>query len=282
MAKFFTTGAMPVFLVLAVAVSALSMMMRRSSKGQRRFAEGKVTGITGRKGHGKTIFGVHELLRHVNGKHYCRECSKNLGHRAAHQGTIASNGNLMLSGIAAERYVHVESWSDLLDLPHGTLVMLDEVQNGWAPATAGQVFPELPQWILTQCRKLHIEVIWITQDWGNVSAGLRRLTDEIARCHKSYFRQMAVRFYDIAAGTPNFKEKPLWKYSYRVTSELANSYDTYELLKPSTIAASSITVEAAEQMITRRRGGVHPTESGALPDVTIHASWAPTVDTALT
>ena len=224
-------GVLPVLGLIAVATLALYVVTQHASKGERKFQEGRVVGVTGKKGHGKTIFGVHELLRHVNGRYPCRECSTLEGRRVNHDGHIATNGSISVPEHLAARVHHLTNWDDVKALPHGCLVMLDEVHlMGWAPALAGQTLPADVQWILSQCRKLHLEIMWISQDLGNVSAGLRRQTDEIARCQKSYFRRMSISFFEIVGGVPQFNAKAAWKYAYRVTSKLAASYDTYELL----------------------------------------------------
>ena len=224
-------GVLPVLGLIAVATLVLYVFTQLASKGERKFQEGRVVGVTGKKGHGKTIFGVHELLRHVNGRYPCRECSTLEGRRVNHDGHIATNGSINVPEHLASRVHHLTNWDDVKALPHGCLVMLDEVHlMGWAPAQAGQTLPADVQWILSQCRKLHLEIMWISQDLGNVSAGLRRQTDEIARCQKSYFRRMSISFFEIVGGVPQFNAKAAWKYAYRVTSKLAASYDTYELL----------------------------------------------------
>lgn len=230
-------GLLPVMGLIAAATAVLLLFTRASMKGDRRFSEGRVLGITGKKGHGKTIFGVHELLRHVGRRYYCRKCSDATGVKTFHTGHIASNGSLFLSAELRPLFHRVSSWADLADgaeglLPHGTLIMVDEAHlAGWAPAQAGQVLPPDVQHLLSQCRKYCYEIMWISQDLGNVSSGLRRQTDEIARCQRSYFRQMRISFFEIVGGVPQFAAKPSWRYGYRVTKRLGRSYNTYELLE---------------------------------------------------
>lgn len=252
------------FVVAALFVAALcgllGLLMRASSQGARVFQEGHVTGVVGRKGHGKTLFSVHEMLRHVGTPIRCRECSAVEGKAVRHAGFIATNGGLKVPGGKDHLYRHVESWNDLLDLPHGTLVVIDEAHL-WAPATNNTSLLPHVRWLLSQCRKLHIEIMWVSQRESRVTVGLRDQTDELAICRKSYLRQMKVSFYEPEMARVK-GEKALWVYRYRVTKKLAAAYDTYELLKPE---GDDVDSQSAHLRAVSNKRGVRETDGAEAP-----------------
>lgn len=213
---------------LASLVTALlALGMRFTSTGARLFREGRVTGIVGRKGHGKTLFSVHEMLRHVGRRIPCKDPSCPDKY---HRGVIASNGALNLPPDLASLFIAVDGWDDLLTLPHGTLVVIDEAHL-WAPAIAGRELPAHVRWYLSQCRKLHHEVVWVSQHEDRVALNLRRQTDEIGICARGMFRKMKVDFFDVE-DVRKRGVRPQWTFRYRVSKKLASAYDTYALLQP--------------------------------------------------
>lgn len=239
-----TSGLWAITLFLCAAAAVLGLMMRSSSTGPRRLREGVVTLIVGRKGHGKSLYAVHEMLRTVGTRCWCRECETH------HPVTIASNVTLRLP--PSVPFVHVGEWSDIVAefedddgvrrnlclLPHCTLLVLDEVHLGFAPATQGVQLPRAVRWFLAQVRKLHVEVIGISQHEDRVSLGFRRQTDEVGVCQRGMFRRMRVRLYEpelvgkARTGPARGANavRPNWVFHYRVTRKLSRAYDTYELL----------------------------------------------------
>lgn len=210
---------------MGVLVVVLAYVGRALSRKSRPMIEGRVTGVVGRKGHGKTLFAVHEMLRCVGRKQVCKLCSRTQGRRVTHRVHVASNVAVAVDPAKAHLFRHVRNVEDLYDLPHMTLIVLDEVQLWWPARQGGQLPPRAIEW-LTQCRKLVQEVIWISQHEDRVVLGLRRLTDLIGICKRVGFGWMAVTWYQ-----PENLRKPKaeeFRYRYRVTKRLAAAYDTYE------------------------------------------------------
>lgn len=253
----------PAFLGLCLLV--MGAFMRRSSTGPRKFREGRVTAIVGGKGFGKSLFCVHELLRHVGRPVRCRECG------TKHPGHIASNSGIKLPKAQERLYHHVAKWSDVIQfrvdddgkrvgfspLPHGTLLLLDEVHLGWAPALQGQQIPDDAAWFLAQCRKLHIEVIWAAQHEDRAALGLRRQTDEIGVCAPPMFRMRKVRFYE----PENVRKqgiKPNWVFRYRVSKKLSAAYNTYELIAPEGSQLPTVPAAATVAPVARQGLGARP------------------------
>lgn len=294
---YLTSGLMPALIGVLILLSVMTTLMRRSSKGVRNFRAGFVTGIVGRKGHGKTILTVHEALRHIGQPVYCPKCTKRAdvrqteaergfpayrkGKRWYHTGTIATNGSLKLPPHLVKYWTYVTSWDDLATwefdaagrnmtvverLQHGCLVIVDEMHL-WSPAKAGETLPARQKLLLSQLRKLVLEMIYATQNIANVSIGLRRQTDEIGVCRKGMFKRMAVKFWD-----PEEVQRPgcksLWSYRYRVTRKLGNAYDTYELIMPAEDSDEQFAADTSRAPGLRpnhRGGGRRPEERGAGP-----------------
>lgn len=235
----------PAFMALIAMV--LGWFMRSTSTGARRVRAGRVTGVVGRKGGGKTLFMTHELLRTIGTRQLCGPCTNEQGRNVFHRATIATNGTLELPEGLLPYYVHLDSFDDIavvgedgkpyVKLPHCTLVAIDEAHlKGWFPAQAGVMLPPIVQWYLSQCRKPHHEVMWLTQHETRCSAGMKVLTDEMGLCTKGMFRQMKVRFWEPEnfrlKGLGKDRNRPDWTFRYRVTRRLASAYNTYELLMP--------------------------------------------------
>lgn len=220
--------AVPAF--LGVVLLVLMVLMRRSSTGDRPFRPGFVTGIVGRKGHGKTLFVTHELLRHVGRKHKCWKCTIETGRTVHHVGRIAANFRLKVEPQLRQYVSHVSRWEDLEDLQHGTLCAIDEAHmDGWMPAKAGKQLDPYVRWVLAQCRKLEVELLWSCQHEDRIALEGRRQTDEIGICRKGLARRMSVRFFEPEDARKK-DVKPSWTYRYKVTKRVAQTYNTYELI----------------------------------------------------
>lgn len=299
-ADYATSGVVPFLIGTLLIGGVLVVMMRRASTGIRVFREGFITGITGRKGNGKSLFSVHDILRHLGQPVYCRKCTRKPELRAQygaypgkllgrgkwfHTGHVATNTSLKVPAELQRYVITVTDWPDLAQwdiddkgeltitekLPHGTLCFLDEVQL-WFRARAGEVLPPRQALFLAQLRKLVLELVYVTQSLGNVAIGLRRQTDEIGICKKGLFKQFIVKFYDPeqlgSTNRPGRGEKSLWTFRYRINPRTAAAYDTYEVLLP---ASSDDVVEEVVREVgpTRKpKGGAQPPrhEAGARPN----------------
>lgn len=240
--------------LLFIAMCAVGAMMRRSSTGYRRLREGRVTGIVGRKGHGKTLFAVHEMLRHIGSNQPCRKCSRH-GERISHKGTVVTNVALDLGPELNKYFVHVTSLEHLISLlptdasdertgkiPHQSLVLIDEAHL-WFPAKAGAQLADNVASFLAQCRKYAVEVIWLAQREDRAALGLRAQTDEVGICQRGYVRGMTVKFCEpenVAALRAKKKDvRADWTFRYRVTPRVSSAYDTYQLIDNSGVSSES-------------------------------------------
>lgn len=287
-------GLLPILGALVALYLLLTFGMSRASKGRRAFRGGFVTIVTGRKGHGKSMFTVHEALRHIGKPVYCRKCSMKpeirerfgairvKGGQWGHLGSVASNAALKLSDSLLPYWFYVAGWDDVAvwvvddetgrltveeKLPHGTLLIVDEAHL-WCPIQDGQVLPKRQKLLLSQLRKLVIEGVFVTQSLLNVAVGLRRQTDEVGVCRRGMWGRMCITFWD-----PEAVQKPgqdsLWKYAYRVRKRVANAYDTYELIVPA---------EDSDDELPARGRGRDRASGPARPPVAIERAPLPVVE----
>lgn len=239
--------------LLLLGLASLVFSMRRTSTGSRVVRWGRVTGVVGRKGHGKTLFAVHELLRTVGHPQACKKCSADEGRRVTHRQAVAFNGALTAPGLPVELVHNVTCWADLYKLPHSCFVVIDEIgMDGWAPSS-GQILPAEATHMLAQCRKYGLEIMWIAQHEARVSSGLRQQTDEMGRCRRGFLGQMRVDFFE-PENLRVVKQKPLWTFRYRVSARLGAAYDTFQFIESSD--AKSVPVVAVTTKSVRPRSGL--------------------------
>jgi len=261
------SGGWLLMLLVAAAVGLLALASRFAFKGPRSLRFGFVTGIIGRKGNGKSLFMVHEMLRSAGRRQRCEICSLDKGRSVYHRITVASNNRLRLPGgnpehvtaygdgdalpivpVSSTYFVQLPDdgeliWKAILDLPHCSLVMVDEL-GMYCPATPSFVLGEAAKEVLSQCRKYGHEVHWCSQREDRVTVGVRSQTDLIGLCRRSYFKTMVVRFCepeDIGLlrrrGTGGKQFQPVGVYRYRVSRKLGAAYSTFQRFRPNEGAA---------------------------------------------
>jgi len=238
-------------LVLGFAAFALAMVLRFAMKGQRFLTLGLVTGIVGRKGHGKSLLLVHEMLRTAGRWQTCPICCAATGEKVRHQVHVASNNMVRLPAKYQPFFRLLDSslegeawWQQLRGLPHLTLVVIDELGQR-APASTGFVLPKEARFYLAQCRKFGHEFMWCSQHESRVTAGVKAQTDLMGYCSRGYFRSMAVRFcepedIDRLRKRSATKFRPLMTYRYRVSKRLGDAYDTFALIDADALQGSDL------------------------------------------
>jgi len=232
---------------LALVVSAVERLTNSRS---RQFRPGRVTGVVGPKGGGKSLLAAWAMDRQLRFKCRYKDGTKGYGH-------VAANFTVTFPG-AEDRVHYITCWEDLFDLPKGTLVVVDEI-HVWAPAEAGRTLAPHVLALLSQLRRMGLELIWITQHEANVATGVRRQTDTM----------MLVRagsLYHVAQGYPieEFRkaQRPGFRVRYRVTRRLAAIYDTMEFIAATEHAAGS---EHFRRLRTVRGALDGSTPQGATP-----------------
>lgn len=251
--------------IVAALVLGVAGLMRLSSSGPRPFYGGRVTGVVGRMGSGKTLFVVWTLQR-----------------RLLAGGTVAANFTLDVPG-AKGTILRIRSWEDLAALPPRTLAVVDEAHL-WAPATAGRSIPAEVRWLLSHLRKLEIELWWITQHEDRVAAAVRQQTHEMVRCKRrgagrrgvhvaEWFTPESLRSKDV---------KPLWRIRYRPTKRLISTYATHEMIAADDMAEAAETIK--RWLSARVRSGDRLSlpcdpgerETDTVPRTARGSAWQPT------
>lgn len=216
------------------ACGLLGFFMRRSSKTDRRIREGRVTAVIGRKGHGKSLFATHEALRTLGRKQLCRKCTDEQGRKVSHPRRVAANFELRAANPRHQQFVHhVADFDDVYELPHMTLVILDELGIPFPASTGAKPLPAHVRHMLGQCRKYVLEFLWLAQREDRVTLGVRAQTDEMGIARKGMFRIMTLKYYepeDVSNGRAKNGIKALWTYRYRVTRKLGRAFNTYEFI----------------------------------------------------
>jgi hypothetical protein len=194
--------------ILGVLLVVMRLVM--GSKGPPSAPRGRVCGVVGLMGTGKTLYCVREAHRRL------RKGQK-----------IATNFTLDLPEKYKGQWVQFDGWTQIAQL-RGCTVIVDEAHL-YAPALNGFKLPVEARWAISMCRHLRCDVFWITQHPSRVAASLRDLTGELIQCRKVLFWHHARGFQPEEFGK---KGKYLWACWYRPGRKLAALYDTMELIRP--------------------------------------------------
>lgn len=189
-------------LVMWLSASALHRMTSRSV-----MLSPGLYGVTGRMGRGKSYFLA--LVAYW-----------------ARRGGRQVWANYPLEG--AHRY---SNWSEVLGVPDGSVVLMDEVQLWWA--SSDHAAPtEVRQWV-TQLRKRKLTVIWASQDFEFVARWLRKLSFGIWECSRTGRGHVYTLVDPSQAGRSKRYQKSLSKLVVPRRRKVMRTYDTYALVEAS-------------------------------------------------
>lgn len=202
MSEFLPYGAGAI--VLAVLLAGAAALLSRKVTKKQGDAAG-LYGVVGRMGAGKTYFMTARAL-------------------AARRDGRAVYANYGVTGCD-----RVRSWSEVLAVPAGSVVLLDEVHLWW-PSETWQVDPALAAWV-SQLRKAGITCYWSSQHEAFVSKRLRRLTFGywLGERFKAGHRYS---FFDAVNFESPSKRERLARHYLRRDQIVMDSYDTFELVEP--------------------------------------------------
>lgn len=256
---------------VGLPVLVLAMLQRGRFKGQRFLKQGHVTGIVGRKGAGKTLFMVHEILRTLGQVQTCGICTeKNLERyyemhevkpwgwrkikrqaRVSHRCYVATNLKLELPDKLKPYYIQLEDdvpfYSYMGAWPHNTLHCHDEL-GVYCPADPAFRLPADARTYLKQCRKWGIEILWSTPHEDDITIGVKRQTDFMGLVGRTPTGVSRVKFYhptEVARAKnrsvpASARPKPDHTYSYRVSYDLARSYNTFQVMAGSDVQSDDL------------------------------------------
>ena len=198
-------GGLAFSVVALVALKALNRM--RDS----RFVEpaGKVVGIVGRMGSGKSYLAVRlaqERLRRGIDVH--------------------SNFTMKPKPEWGGVWYPFTGWGQFADISDA-VVIIDEAHL-YAPSYKHQQFPDVARQALAFARKRGLDVYWISQNEDRVNRTLRDLTNFIGVCSRGFRGRFIVRWY--LPEEVRRKGEHYDKLSYRYDESIGALYDTTEIV----------------------------------------------------
>src|SRR4051812_41838090 len=146
---------------------------------------GRVVGVVGRMGSGKSYFAVRMAYKRL-----MAGCN------------VSSNFTMRGLPEGAGTWQHFKGWDDFAELEgeyvesKGRMVLrkpmvvfIDEAHL-YAPSSQSLVFPQVARFKLSQARKFGLDVFWITQHEDRVNRTLKDLTNMIYVCN-AWFDHLA-------------------------------------------------------------------------------------------
>lgn len=193
-----------VLLLLGVLMIALALRMHRAQARHDLQVPG-LFGVIGRMGQGKSYFltlAASEAMR-AGRAVYC---------------------NFGLKG--GQRYY---DWPDVLDVPDGSMVLMDECQIWW-PSHLSSAPVEFRAWV-TQLRKRRITALWASQDFDFVSRWLRKLSLGVWSCERvRHFHSYSLLDSSVAASR-RVNKPTLLRFRVKRRKRVMALYDTFELVE---------------------------------------------------
>lgn len=195
-------GLLGVGAVALLLIGIAGILHRRQSK--RDFLSPGLYGVVGRMGAGKTY-----LLAH---------CAVEAQKR----------GRLVFANAWFKGASKVSCWSDVLDCPDNSLILLSEVHLWW-PRDAYRAPIEVAAFF-SQLRKRGMTVVWDSQHETFVSTRLIKLTFGIWACKRYKVGHQYTLFDGISYTGPVAKRERLARIYVKRTKEVMAAYDTTEIV----------------------------------------------------
>lgn len=238
--------ALPLLAVLVIANRRMNA--QTAPKG----GSGKVVGIVGRMGSGKSYMAVRMAYRKLKrGANVVTNFTMNLDGRELVNGYAAQGrknkwiarelscqtaffggdpfpvGRVrVLRGMTGE-WRMFRGWDQFAELENA-VVIVDEAHL-YAPSNKSMVFPDVARFKMSQARKFRLDVYWITQHENRVNSILKDLTNMMYVCRSFLTGALfAVKGYE--PEHMRKKGKHLERLAYRMNTHIAGLYNTLEIL----------------------------------------------------
>lgn len=251
--KFGNAG--PTLMVVAAAFAAcvwLFKVLCFSSSGKVKDPSGRVHGVVGHMGSGKSLYCVLELWRRLcAGKRvatnftmsFSCDCKKGARDR---DGDFPELHDKKCWTHKRTQWTRFTGWEQLASL-RDCIVVLDEAHL-YAPALSGFTLPISARWAISMCRKNRVDLYWITQHEDRVTKSLKDLTTEMVQCKRRPWGCQAK-----AWAPEDFRKKAetkrwLWSKTYRPKGKVITLYNSMELILPDKAADAEGLVD---QLIAR-------------------------------
>jgi hypothetical protein len=208
-------GLLAVGLVVVVGVLC-GVLGRLGAARERRQAvqggAGRVVGIVGRMGSGKSYMAVR------------------MAYRRLQAGTnVVTNFSMKLDGDPSIKgeWRQFRGWEDFATLEN-CIVIIDEAQL-YAPSNKVLQFPMVARWKLAQARKFKLDIYWISQHENRVNSVLRDLTHMIYVC-KAFMGGKTFLAYGYEPENVRKKGEHIDRLNYRFNLKIGELYDTLQIL----------------------------------------------------
>lgn len=168
---------------------------------------GKVVGLVGRPGAGKTYAAIKMALERLQGGV-----------------DVVSNFHIDTTGLKITgKWSGFQGWEQIAEL-RDCVVIIDEAHL-YASSHAHINFPMIARWAMSQCRHNGLDVYWISQHEDRVNKTLRAITGLIGVCENWF----GGRYFRVTYYEPENLRKPkkhLYKATYKFDINIAKRYDT--------------------------------------------------------
>lgn len=241
-------------LLLALPFLALLLVANRrmNAAAPQKGGSGRVVGIVGRMGSGKSYMAVRMAIRRLKrGADVVTNFTMNLdgaelvnglaargwkakqiaaemtAHTAFFGGDPVTVGRVkVLRGITG-KWRMFRGWDQFAELENA-IVIIDEAHL-YAPSNKSLTFPDVARFKMSQARKFHLDVYWVTQHEGRVNSILKDLTNMMF-VSRSF---MSGAWFSVKGYEPEHmrrKGKHLERQFYRLNVDVAGLYNTLEIL----------------------------------------------------
>lgn len=208
---------------------------------------GRVSGVVGAMGSGKSLFVVSRAILPAlkRGEYVVTNFDMDIppGLKGVHRtlDTPMIFEELAERGQDAVAYARAKgrgwnlrdvSGAELAQRGHvaNCLVVLDEAHI-YAPSSK-MVLTDTALWWTTHCRKLGIELYWVTQFPEQIAKGMRRNTAEVWQARRRGGKTFGAKCYPMDKWDKQNRGKPLDSLVYRLTPDVMKLYDSFELIAP--------------------------------------------------
>jgi hypothetical protein len=249
---------------MVVAVMVLCFILSKiGGRRERRQAVtggcGRVVGVVGRMGSGKSYMAVRMAYRRLQA-----------GANVATNFTMKLDGDPTITG----HWIQWNGWEDFAELEN-CVVIIDEAQL-YAPSNKVLNFPTVARWKLAQARKFRLDVYWVSQHENRVNSVLRDLTHMIYVCQAWMGGKVFVA-YGYEPENIRRKGSHIDRLTYRFELKIGELYDTLQIIDAdSHLVAGDASMQRAAELgrrynarrgsgtagIGRRRRCSHEIESG--------------------
>lgn len=254
--------------ILLAAFPPIALLLianaRMNSKTSKTGGDGRVIGIVGRMGSGKSFAAVRMALRRLKrGANVVTNFTMNLEPcyqindlYAEGLKTKAIAGRMGLSKRAVRTLRGVtgtwrlfRGWDQFSEFDDAVII-IDEAHL-YAPSNKTLVFPDVARFKLSQARKFRLDVYWITQHENRVNSVLRDHTNIMYVC-RAWMSGAAFSVLGYEPEHMRRKGKHLERQFYRFNLAVANLYNTLEILSADDhLLAGSASMAHAEEVAQR-------------------------------